>query len=301
MDKLNKLLKLYIRSESKGIIDEEAKVLVGVVGSTGVIDRQGESLNPMGWLLESYQKNPVIMWAHDYRQLPVGKAEKVWIEDGKLMFNVKFADTPMAKDVFDLFKGGFLNAFSVGFIPKELDSTGEFTYAKQELLELSVVPVPANPEALLGNKEMSAKMKSIEDTLKEKGEEVKKEEVEQKSGRVLSSKNEGRVREAHKNLSDMLSELEEDKGLEETITLKKSELKAMIKEVVTEALKEVQVIKEVVTEKIVEVEKKGEEANDFLKRLRDGMRKQDKEIGLNLQSLNKLLSIKSSTKGGENK
>lgn len=304
---MSKLQKLFIKSESKGVIDETNKLLCGVVGSNGIIDRQGESLNPMGWDLKNFESNPVILYAHDYRSLPIGKADKVWIEKEQLMFNIKFADTQMGKDCFDLFKGGFLNAFSVGFIPKEYDTTGQYTYKTQELLELSVVPVPANPEALLGNKEMSAKMKSLETMLKEKGEVIEKQ------GRTLSAKNETRVREAHKQLNDMIGELEnkdDEKSVEETVTLKKSELKALITESVKELLAGLKIIEEKIVEKVVEkqpekiIEKKELEDKTLeqLKGIREGYVKTGIIAGLTIRNINSLLSIKSSTqKGGENK
>lgn len=151
--------KKQIFTTEKGVLDKENNKLIGVIGSTGSIDRHGESVNPMGWILTNYLKNPVIQWAHDYSTLPVGKAERVYIEDNALKFDIKFADTAFAKEVFSLFTDGILNAFSVGFIPKKWGVSGQDVYdiMEQELLELSVVPVPANPEALALIKSMEAK------------------------------------------------------------------------------------------------------------------------------------------------
>lgn len=137
--------------EKSIIIDEEKRIVDGVIGSTGLIDRQGESINPEGWSLDNFKKNPIILFGHDYYSLPIGKALKVWVEEGKLMFTIKFSSKPFAQDVFDLIKEGMLNAVSVGFIPLKWDEKGDYTFAEQELLELSVVPVPANPEALIAN------------------------------------------------------------------------------------------------------------------------------------------------------
>jgi len=69
---------------------------------------------------------------------------------------MKFANTEFANEIFELYKDGFMNAFSVGFIPvdsepmeKDSDSVwGAKRFLKWELLEYSAVPVPANPEAL---------------------------------------------------------------------------------------------------------------------------------------------------------
>jgi len=73
---------------------------------------------------------------------------------------VEFADAatyPFADTIFNLYKGKFLRAVSVGFMPLEMpnritdlegNATGGYEFTSQELLELSAVPIPANPEAL---------------------------------------------------------------------------------------------------------------------------------------------------------
>lgn len=134
----------------KGVVDETKRQIIGVIGSTGVIDRQGESINPMGWQLGNYLKNPVLLYGHNYSSLPIGKATRVYVENGELKFDLEFADTEMGNEVFTLFEGKYLNAFSVGFIPKKWGVSGvdQYDIMEQELLELSAVPVPANPEAL---------------------------------------------------------------------------------------------------------------------------------------------------------
>jgi len=120
------------------------------------LDRDGDIIRAKGWDLKNFKKNPVILYAHDYSSLPVARAEKVWVEDGKLKSIIDFAPTQDAQDICTLYEGGYLNAFSVGFVPlqfKDLPSEDaskfpgrEFT--KQELLEISCVPVPSNPAAV---------------------------------------------------------------------------------------------------------------------------------------------------------
>ena len=126
--------------------------------STDSVDRMGDTIDAKGWELDAYRKNPVVLWAHDNQSLPVGKATKIWIEDGKLKAIAEFTPEGMAKfndTIFDMLKGGFLNAVSVGFLPKEYKFTEDanrrfgIDFLKQELLEFSVVSVPANSEALV--------------------------------------------------------------------------------------------------------------------------------------------------------
>src|SRR5438034_9206265 len=59
----------------------------------------------------------------------------------------------MAKIAYGLYRGKFLNAVSVGFIPVRWENGGPDTafsrrYLEQELLEVSAVAIPANPHAL---------------------------------------------------------------------------------------------------------------------------------------------------------
>lgn len=118
------------------------------LASTSAIDRQGDSIDQSGWELGNYKLNPVILWAHDYSQLPIGKAESVEITDAGLKISTVFASekaNPKAEQVRQLLAEGFLNAVSVGFIPKERNGN---VITRAELLEVSVVPVPANQEAL---------------------------------------------------------------------------------------------------------------------------------------------------------
>jgi len=97
------------------------------------------------------------MYAHDYRTLPIGKAPRVWVsKDGELKNTVEFPPEgtyEFADIVERMVETGYLKTESVGFIPKKWeDGDGEKapkrTYTKQELLEISIVLVPSNPDAL---------------------------------------------------------------------------------------------------------------------------------------------------------
>lgn len=121
--------------------------------------------------LKAFKKNPVLLNSHNYGDASevIGTIKPISVKEGKLQGKVKFAalENPKAKVIFDLYAGGFLNAFSIGFIPKEFDDEGKIE--KSELLEVSAVSVPANAMAL-------AKEKGIEvEKLEEKEEEVEEE------------------------------------------------------------------------------------------------------------------------------
>ena len=120
-----------------------------VIFTSGALDRHGETVNPDGWDFTNYYKNPVVLYGHNYSSLPVGVVDKIYREDGNWIAEGRFAPedaNPMAGHVRRLYEGKFLKTVSVGFIPTEMDAN--FNSLKQELLEISFVPVPANPEAL---------------------------------------------------------------------------------------------------------------------------------------------------------
>lgn len=123
--------------------------------STSGVDRDNDVIDQNGWDLAAYQRNPVVLWAHDYASLPVGKCVSIVVEGGRLVAIVEFAPAELsafAEQVLGLIDGGFLNAVSVGFKPKKTahnHARGGLDFLEMELLEFSIVPVPANAQALL--------------------------------------------------------------------------------------------------------------------------------------------------------
>ena len=151
----HKLLKVEVKEVGERVLE--------FAGSTEDVDRMGDIIRADGWVLKQFKKNPVFMWIHDYSQPPIGRGLKVWMdkETKKLMFRIEYASAEIyefADTIYKLYKGGFLHAVSVGFIPLEWEGKSEENpspkwegniFTKQELLELSAVPVPANANALI--------------------------------------------------------------------------------------------------------------------------------------------------------
>src|SRR5690242_7482704 len=102
------------------------------ISSTATLDRYHEIIEPAGWRLESYRKNPVFQNAHNYGDIlfTLGKAlstEVLSLGGGQaLCQRIEFATdvNPVARIAFGLYKGGFLNAVSVGFIPLKWEDGG---------------------------------------------------------------------------------------------------------------------------------------------------------------------------------
>lgn len=124
--------------------------------STDDVDRHGDVISASGWVLDSYRDNPVLLWAHDYRQPPIGRAQELWTEPHRLLAKMEFAPTGFAQEIASLYRSGFQWGVSVGFKPLRFEErrdekTGAFLglrFLEQELLEVNAVPVPANRNAL---------------------------------------------------------------------------------------------------------------------------------------------------------
>jgi len=154
--------------DAKAVANDETRTVDFTI-STGSVDRENDTINPKGWNLKQYRKNPVVLWAHDYHDLPIARASSVSTTGESLISSAQFVPGeihPFAETVYQMLKLKFLRAVSVGFNPTEFDVNEErrgIDFTKQDLLEYSVVPVPANAEALtLGIKSMRAQGVDVE-------------------------------------------------------------------------------------------------------------------------------------------
>jgi HK97 family phage prohead protease len=122
------------------------------------VARDGHTIATSGWVLDNYLKNPVFLWAHDSTAPPIGRVVRIGAEGGQLTGTVRYAgadEYPFADTIFRLTKGGFLNAASVSWKPidwrhaTDKSRPGGIDFKRQELLEVSAVPVPALASALV--------------------------------------------------------------------------------------------------------------------------------------------------------
>lgn len=122
------------------------------------IDREGDRIMASGWDVRDFMRNPVALFSHDARSLPIGRAMNLRINGPRLIGDIVFAPADVsefADRVFKMVKGGFVQAVSVGFAPidwrwaRETDRLGSVDFIRQTLLEISVVTIPANQQALL--------------------------------------------------------------------------------------------------------------------------------------------------------
>ena len=124
--------------------------------SDATVDRYGDVIEPDGWLLDNFRRHPVALFNHN-PNLVVGNWRNIRVEDDRLLGDFEPAPpgtTRTADDVRRLIEADLLAAVSVGFrsiesepIDPKRPAAGT-RYTRQELLETSIVSVPANPSAL---------------------------------------------------------------------------------------------------------------------------------------------------------
>lgn len=154
-----KVKKQYV-CELKDFNEEERSFTA--IASTSSVDRDGDILEAKGVRLKNFKKNPLLLWSHDASQLPIGRVESVWVEGDKVYFKPKFAPAelnPFADQVYKMYKEKYIRAFSIRFDPIEYKDIQDDAnnrsirrfgkrFTQFELLEISAVNVPSNPEAL---------------------------------------------------------------------------------------------------------------------------------------------------------
>ena len=130
------------------------------VASTSAPDRMGDIIDQSGWKLDNYANNPIVLLNHRPDMLPIAKGEP-YIKDNKLHIKIEFdMDDGIASEVARKAKNGFINAVSVGFSAIEATPRNKLSidspyyadrgmlYKQAELLEVSIVSIPANQEAV---------------------------------------------------------------------------------------------------------------------------------------------------------
>lgn len=136
-----------------------------VIASTDDVDMCGDVL-VQDWDLRRFNQNPVVLYFHNIMgcdpedSLPVGFGTETSVVDGKLRSTIHFVTedaNPLAEQCFQGFKQGSLRAVSVGFRSKlgrmeTRNGADVFVLSGNELLEISVCPVPINPNAVLDEK-----------------------------------------------------------------------------------------------------------------------------------------------------
>ncbi len=132
---------------------------IRVIAASGKTDRTGDVVAIEGITLKNYKKNPIVLWAHDHSGLPVAKCVSMDTADGQLVMVFEFATSEeyaFADTVYKLIKGGYLKGVSIGaqvlaaeWLKDSQDNIIGRKYTALDLLEVSVVPIPADSKALI--------------------------------------------------------------------------------------------------------------------------------------------------------
>jgi hypothetical protein len=150
------------QAEEDGLSGTLADRVLQFTISTGAVDRDGDTISPKGWELQNFRRSGSMLWAHNPFEPPIARPVATFVEDDKLKSRAVFTPPEVYEfgdTIFKMYKGGFMRATSVGFLPKKFEVSEDedrknpfgfpgLDFKKQELLEYSGVPVPSNPEAL---------------------------------------------------------------------------------------------------------------------------------------------------------
>lgn len=266
---INKQLKLYshFQVEQKALEDSKEPIRIQGYANTISKDRYGDVIPSTAWneaALKNYRKNPIILAYHNHSQ-PIGVCDALEVDEQGLKISAKISSA--AKDVYQLIKDGVLKAFSVGFIVKEADydqATDIFVIKELELLEVSVVSVPANQD-------------SVFDLAKAFGSE---EEYAQFKKSFIKTSSEG---EENKGSAEP-----EITGMEKELNMDKEQLELLIKSAVeAAAVKAVEVGQSGAERLVQDIEKKLQDDTKSLTQALDGLRAELAEKSAEIQALQK--------------
>lgn len=147
MKRITKLFQTVAQS-----IDDEAKTIRFKI-SDNLPDRMGEIVDQATWDFKNYLNNPVVFWGHESREpeYVLGTAQSLDIEGDATYATLKLDEdiNPKAALVWQQLLRGTIRCVSVGFIAHSEEYVNDIPVLKDnELLEISIVPIPANPRAI---------------------------------------------------------------------------------------------------------------------------------------------------------
>jgi HK97 family phage prohead protease len=148
MKKVTKLFNIDVKSV------DEANRQITFCFSDDQEDRMGEIVDQGSWDVKNYMNNPLILFGHD-SSIPeniLGQGVDLQLNiGGKSFVTAQFDEAeinPRADMVFRQLVKRTLRAVSAGFINHTTEKGDVPVLKDNELLEISIVPIPANPRAI---------------------------------------------------------------------------------------------------------------------------------------------------------
>lgn len=171
-------------------VDEQSRTLIVKI-STSDVDRSGDVVVPNGVILDNYLKNPVVAAFHRYDEPAIAKTLEIKVMDNCILAKLEFMPEgkyPLADILYEQYKGGFMNAWSIGFRPVDYEPIvdGGYKFNTWELYEYSAVLVPDNQGALtvmrskgISEDEINKALEATTEKEATNAEFITKKEVEQ--------------------------------------------------------------------------------------------------------------------------
>jgi hypothetical protein len=180
---------------------------VTATASTAMVDHEGEVLVPGGCSSKVWEKNPTVFFIHEGQKLPVARGLAIERTDDSVRIKFQFMERPptlpeaqewVPDTLWWMFKNKGLNAVSVGFIPKEgraatahdarkYGEECQYVHSKWTLLELSIVPLPCNPEALVEAVSKGILTQAVADKLLKPADKMVRSEEATDDGEVVDA------------------------------------------------------------------------------------------------------------------
>lgn len=142
--------KLALLEDSVVKVQDDDDRTFDVIATTQDPDRDNEIIKVNGWDTKNWEKNPVIVANHTYSiEAIIGKGLRFYTSNGKKRLKGVFSKSnPLGVLARNLYNEGMLKTVSVGFIPLKRNEQDYKIIEKAELLEVSFVAIPCNPNAL---------------------------------------------------------------------------------------------------------------------------------------------------------
>ena len=224
---------------------EDSDLIIEGAASTIDKDRVGDIIKSEAWnekALEAYKRNPIILAFHRHDR-PIGKATEVKATKNGLQLKAKISKS--AGDIYGLIKDNILSAFSVGFVVNDADYDVEkdiFLIKDVELLEVSVVSVPANPYTTFNVSKSFENSREFEEFKKSfiKEETPIEENIIMAEEKKVETKTENTPTVDVEALTAQIkAKLEEERKAEEAVKAaedaKRIEMRSMVEELVKQA------------------------------------------------------------------